>query len=186
MLIRCRGLMLAVVVVVIVLAPGRAQVAKKERGKEVLELAREVEAGKDITKRAAVLRKGFGNVRAAMNMYNPRARGGIGFGPRSMAIERRLVDLEEDGVSAETLKKESAELARVAHINLVMAEIVIGYAPKKPVLGRGTKEWERDLDLVKTGSSDLLKAVKAADPKAVKAAAARINNGCNNCHDGVK
>jgi hypothetical protein len=154
--------------------------------REVLELALQAEAGKDVTERAAALRKRFRNVGAAMRLFNARSQGGIGFGPRAVGIEHRLVELGERGLSEATLKKESAELARVAHINLVMAEIVRGFAPTKPFLGRGKKEWERDVESLKAASAGLLKAVKSGAPKAVQAAAARVNTACNNCHDAKR
>lgn len=179
------GLVLGVAVVVVAMGSARGQDAK-DRGKEVLALAKDSAAGKDVTKQAAALGKRFGSARNAMRLYNPRARGGIGFGQKGTGIEARLVDLEEDGVTAEVLKKESEELTRVAHVTLVMAEVLRVHAPAKPFLGRGKKEWERDLDQVKAGSRDLLKALEASDPKAVRAAVARVNKGCNSCHDGAK
>jgi hypothetical protein len=179
----CRGLVLGVAMAVAVLAAGRAQEVKGP-GKEVLELARAAQAGKDVTMKAVALRERFTGVRAAMNLYNPRSRGGIGFGPRGVAIERRLLDLEEQPLDEPALKKESAEWARVAHVNLVMAEITRGFAPPKPFLGKGKKEWERDVEALKKASKELAKAVEAGSPKAVQAAAKRINNACNNCHDG--
>jgi hypothetical protein len=178
-----RGLVLGVAVAAGVLAAGHGQEAKGP-GKEVLKLARESQDGKDVTAKAAALKKRFAGVRAAMNIFNPRYRGGIGLGPRGSGIERKLISLEEKGLSAEALKKESAELTSVAHITLVMAEVTRGFAPAKPLLGKGKKEWERDVDAMKAGSRNLLKALKAGSPKEVKAAAARINNACNNCHDG--
>ena len=149
-------------------------------------MAREADTDKDVATKAAALRKRFGSVGAVMRLYNPRPRGGLGFGSRGDGIEGRLVDLGEQAMTAETLKKESTDLMRVARINLVMAEITRGFAPDKPFLGRGKKEWERDLEAMKTASQGLLKALKAGSPRDVQAAAARVNNACNNCHDGKK
>ena len=66
------------------------------------------------------------------------------------------------------------------------AEVVHRFAPAKPVLGRGKKEWERDVEALMAGSRSLLKAVKANDPEAAKATAVQINNACNSCHDWAK
>jgi hypothetical protein len=178
-----RGLVFGVVVVLGVLSAGLAQ-NPRGPGKEVLDLARQAEEGKDVASKAAALTKRFNNVRGAMNLYNPRSRNGIGYGTDGIAIERKLSDLEEKPLDAQTLKKEAPELIRVVHINLVMAEVLRGFAPKKPILGKGKKEWDRDLDGVKTASRDLLKAIKAGSPRDVQAAATRINTACNNCHDG--
>jgi hypothetical protein len=178
-----RRLVCVVATAIAMLTAGRGQDAKN-RWKDVVELAREAEAGKDITKKAAALK--FASARAAMQLYNPRTQGGLGFGPRAVGIEARLVELGDDGINAEALKKELAEWKRVARINLVMAEVIRGFAPEKPFLGRGKKEWQRDADAWKSASSDLLKALDGGSPKEVQAVAARINNACNSCHDGKK
>jgi hypothetical protein len=179
----CRGLVLGVVAGVALLAVGRAQDVGGP-GKKVLELAQEAESGKDVAKKAAALKPQFTGVRAAMNLFNPRSRRGIGYGPRGVAIERKLLDLEEQALSAEALKRESAELIRLAGVTLVLAEVTRGFAPAKPFLGKGKKEWDRDALTMKTASRDLLKALRAGSPRDVQAAAKRINNACNNCHDG--
>jgi hypothetical protein len=184
-MIRSSRLFFAGVVLLGALVAGPAQEAKGP-AREVLDLAREAEAGKDVAARAAALKKHFGNVRAAMRLFNPRSAGGLGFGPRGVAIEWKLLDLGEAGISAAELKKELAELRRIAGVSLVVAEITRTFAPEKPFLGRGKKEWERDVEAMKAASRELLKALQAGSPKDVQAAAGRINNACNNCHDGKK
>lgn len=154
--------------------------------KEVVALAEESEKGTDVAKQAAALGKRFGSVAAAMRLYNARSRGGIGFGPKGVGIERRFVDVGERGITAALLEKESADLIRAANVNLVMAEVTHRFAPEKPFLGRGKKEWERDLEGMKAGSRELVKAVKAKDVEAVRKAAGRINDACNRCHDGAR
>jgi hypothetical protein len=182
---RCLRLTLAGAALFGGLLAGHAQDARGP-AKEVLDLAREAESGKDVTAKAASLRKRFGNARAAMRLFNPRSAGGLGFGPRGVAIEWKLVNLGEDGISPEELKKEAADLRRVAQVNLVLAEVTRGFAPEKPFLGRGKKEWDRDVDAMKAASRELLKAVQAGSPKDVQTAVGRINNACNSCHDGKK
>src|SRR5262245_44632330 len=106
------GFRFMILVVAVVLAARMDAVAQMVKGKakDVLDVAKESEDGKDVTKKAAALKKGFGNVRGPMAMYNARARGGIGFGAKGSGIERRLIKLGEDGLSAEALKKEAADL----------------------------------------------------------------------------
>ncbi len=145
-------------------------------------LARESQDGKDVAKKAAALQKKYAGVHVLMRVYGPRSRGGLGFGPRAEPLEARLLELGERSLSAAALKGESAELLRVGHVNLVVAEVVQGYAPKKRAAGRGKAEWERDVANLKKASKDFLDAVKAADPKAVQASAARINKAYDSCH----
>jgi cytochrome c556 len=154
--------------------------------KAVFDLARESESGKDVDKKAAALKGAFKEVRAAMQVYNARTIGGVALGGKEVRLERRLIDLGEDGITAEELKKASAGLTRLAHLNLVVAEVTRGFAPEKPAFGRGKKQWERDVEAVKEASRELLKAVKADDPRAVQAAAARVSKACNSCHDGER
>jgi hypothetical protein len=180
-----RGVRGVLAAVLALLASGQAQ-APRGAGKDVLELVRQAEAGQDVTARAAALKNRFRNVLGVMNLYNPRPRGGIGFGAKGVGLESRLVDLGEKEMTAAALKKESAELARAARVNLVLAEVVRGFAPAKPVLGRGPKEWQRDVAAMKSASEDLLKALAAGSPRDVRAAGRRINTACNNCHDGKK
>lgn len=183
-----RTLSLVGCLLLLTFAPGLAQQAKdKDRTKAVVDLASQSASGKEVAKKAASLKKLFPEVRTAMQLYNARKDGGIGFGDQGKrGIERTLVDLEEDGISKEMLSKLAPDLTRAAHLNLVLMEITRGFAPDKPFLGRGKKEWDRDVQLVLEGSRQLLKAVKAQDPKAVQAAAVQINKGCNNCHDGTR
>jgi hypothetical protein len=180
-----RALVLGGMVAALALTAGRGQDAKGV-AKEVLDLAREAEADKDVAKKAAALKKRFPDVRQAMRLYNVRRRGGVGLGEKGVGIERRFVTLGEDGITADALKKEAADLTRAAHVTLVLAEVTRGFAPDKEVLGRGKKEWLRDVDALAAGSRSLLKAVKANDAEAAKAAAAQINNACNSCHDWAK
>lgn len=166
--------------------PGWTQQKTGERIKEFLALVGEVESGKDVSKQATALGKKFGGVRTTMNLYNSKAHGGIGFGVKGTGMEARLVALEEKGITDEVLKAEAKELKKLAQITVVMSDALRGYAPAKPFLGRGKKEWDGDLETMKSGAQELSKAIAANDPKAVKAAATRINNACNRCHDGVK
>src|SRR5690242_5633207 len=95
---RCRGLMFGLMVAASVLATSQAQ-GPKGSGKEVVDLARESEKGADVTAKAVALRNRFGNIRAAMRLYNPRPMGGIGTGSRGIGIERKLEELGEKAPS---------------------------------------------------------------------------------------
>lgn len=181
--IRC--LLLSTAVVLCSLMAGVAQELKGP-AKEAVDLAGQAESGKDIAESIKKFRERFGGVRAAMNVFNPRQRGGIGFGTKGISIEGKLINLEKKELAADQLKSESAELTRVAHVAVIMADVFRDLAPSKEFLGRGKKEWVEDTDAMKAGSQSLLKALKAGDPKAVKEAATKINNACNRCHDGKK
>src|SRR5438105_257242 len=65
--------------------------------KDVLALAKEVEAGKDITaKAAAAMRKKYEDLNTIAQVYKPRNKRGIGFGPTPvMGIETKIRDLSK-------------------------------------------------------------------------------------------
>src|SRR4051794_31780266 len=76
--------------------------------KEVLDLASEAEAGKDITKKAVALRKKYKDLAIVMHVYKPR--------PRSFALnvpleagrmESKLLNLSKQVLSPEQMKKET-------------------------------------------------------------------------------
>jgi hypothetical protein len=173
---------LALFTALFVLQPANAQKGAAARG-EVLALVREAEAGKDFAEKAARAGKRYGRVTTIMRVYNPTTEGGIGFGPeKGDSLEQKLLDLARRELTPDRLKKESAELARLAHINLVVAEMIRPHAPLEPVAGRGKKEWDQDVENLKKVSRGLLEAVRASDPAAVRAAAFRINRTCDRCH----
>ena len=99
---------LALLLVLGLLAAARAQTGRGA-AKDVLELAKQSEAGKDVVAQAKALKRRYARVNTVMGVYNPRSRGGIGFGPatkgRSDAIEQKLLNLAKTELSAETLKK---------------------------------------------------------------------------------
>jgi hypothetical protein len=154
--------------------------------KEIVDLARDVEGGKDIAAKAAALPKKYDDLETAMTIYKPRSRGGLGFGPKaSYGLELKIRDLNREALSQATLQKESAELIRMGYINLAMADIVKHY-PVRTKGGKGKKEWEQHLDDQKKAARELIAAVKARDPKALKKAADNLDSACVRCHNDFK
>ena len=120
-----------------------------------------------------------------MIVFKPRDKKGIGVGPRGPGdgIEFKLNNLGKRKMAKAQLRKESAELLKMAYINLAMAEITPHYPP--PRLRRnkkGVKEWWQYTADWKTGTKAFLSAVKKGEPEAVKKAANSITNACNGCH----
>ena len=107
--------------------------------------------------------------------YDP-AKKGPGDG-----IEKRMIDLGKKELPKDKLGAEKDLLLRAAYYNLALYEISKGFGPpKKP--GKGIKEWTKHNAELKDGTEELMKAVKANDPKALKKAMTRIHAGCNECH----
>jgi hypothetical protein len=150
---------------------------------QVLQLAKEAEAGKKVTSKAAALGKRYEDLSALKVIYKARQRGGIGFGPRpTYGIEQKIIDVTKKVLSPADLKKESAELVRLAHINIVLAEATRAHTPAKDFSRMTPKLWIQYVGDMKKASQDLIKAVKASDAKGVKTAATRLNTSCNECH----
>lgn len=130
----------------------------------------------------------FEDLNLVMSIYKPSKRGGLGFNPAKKVpgdgIEKRINDLAtmKEELSKADLSKEKDLLIRAALYNLAIHEVSKAYTPTKAIRGKGAKDWKQHNDEMKGGSEDLIKAAKAGDPKALKKAAGRINNACNDCH----
>ena len=102
--------------------------------------------------------------------------------PKS-GVEAKIIALQrtERGPSAAVLKKEAADIIKLAEVNMAMAEIAKPYFTKAAE-GKGKKDWDKWLDEQKKASEDLIKAVKASDSKAVAKAAKELLASCTDCH----
>jgi hypothetical protein len=124
-----------------------------------------------------------------MNLFKPRAKGGIGFDPKADAksdgIEKKYQDLAKarPAVTKQQLQDQAADYARMIEITQTIAEVAQHVTPPKAqTAGKGPKDWKQYIEEMKKGSKELSEAVKAADPMKVKTAASNLNSACNNCH----
>jgi hypothetical protein len=163
--------------------PANADKARKE----ILDLTNQSLAGLDISKKAQEVKKKLDDLEPFMHAYKPAKRGGIGFGPeKTNGIEMKIIQLMKRPLPPATLAKEANELIRMAHINIVMAEITRAHAPGKPRAGKGKKEWLRHVDDQKKAAEELIRAVRAQSPDRVKKAAANLITACNDCHTNFR
>jgi hypothetical protein len=150
--------------------------------KVVFELAKEVESGKDITKKAAGLREKYPELGTLKAVYKPRIGShGEDQIPETIGVEVYLIRLSKHPFSRAALKKESAKVLRVGYVNLAVVEITRFYSPEE-CSGDRKKRWDRCNAEVRERSQDLIRAVQDSDPKAVQRAASRINSSCTKCH----
>jgi Cytochrome C' len=129
--------------------------------------------------------KGKHSLEDLMAIYKPTAKKGIGWNPakkgKGDGIESRIHALGKKELTKDQLAQEKDHIVRAAHYNLAMVEIANGFGPpKKP--GKGINNWTRHNEEMKEGTKEVLAAVKANDPKALKKAMLKINAGCNGCH----
>ena len=122
-----------------------------------------------------------------MNLFKPRAKGGLGFNPKDDAkkdgIELKLQAIAKTAPAKMVLQNQAADYARLVEVAQAVAEIA-SYAkvPKAQTAGKGPKDWKQYTDDLKKGLHGLSDAVKAGDPAKVKTAASAVNSACNNCH----
>ena len=122
-----------------------------------------------------------------MNLFKPRAKGGLGFNPKDDAkkdgIELKLQFLAKTAPAKMELEKQAADYNRLIEVAQAVAEVAT-YAkvPKPQTAGKGPKDWKQYTDDVKKGLKELGDSVKSGDPAKVKTAAGAVNTACNNCH----
>ena len=121
-----------------------------------------------------------------MNVYKPTKSKGIGWNPAKKGvgdgIETRIFALgTKQELTQAQLQAEKGLLLRAAYYNLAVYEISKEFGPPKKN-PRNVALWKRHNEEMKGGTVELMKAIEANDPKALKKAMTRINAGCNECH----
>jgi len=157
----------------------------KEAQKDVLKLAKDIEAGNKVD--VAAIRKKYEELEPIMHAFKPSTKGGIGIGKPGPgdSIEQKIINLGKRSLSPATLSKEKADLIKMAYINIAIGQIANHYPPKAKG-GKGPREWKQyNEDMIKS-SQEFIKAVKADDTAKLKTAAANINSACNNCHSDFR
>jgi hypothetical protein len=158
----------------------------KKAQKDVLDLAKEIEQGKNVSAKAAAIKKKYEDLNTVMHAYKPKEKGGIGTGIPGLGkgdgIELKLNNLGRRALAKAALQKEAAQLVKMGYINAAIAEIAEHYAPAKPKAGKGAKDWKQHSADQKKAARELIAAAQAGDSARVKTAANNINNACNNCH----
>jgi hypothetical protein len=93
-------------------------------------------------------------------------------------IEALLGDLAKRSKDQPVLKQRAGELRRVAFITAAIAEVARRKLPDKD-----QQEWKAWAEGMRKGALELAAAVKEQNPEAVQAAARRLENNCNSCHE---
>jgi hypothetical protein len=159
---------------------------------EVQKAAKALSTGDDAAaaKIAGDIAKSVEQLEDVMNLMarrQPTGKGGLGVGdtPGSISpdgIEAKVQNLSKKPLPAQQLDKESEALTEMAYRVEAISEVAKAKAPEKDEGAKKKKdylEWAGDM---KKAAQELAAAAKAKDPQKVKAAAATLNNACNNCH----
>jgi len=150
-------------------------------------------AGKDpaeLHKKAEEYAKNLDSLEDVMNLMKKRMKdgtGGVGFGPKPTGgqddgIEVRIQNMAKKSPSAAQLKKDKADLLQMINRTSAIAEIARARTPKKKEGDKDPKDWKEYSERMVKEARELAKAIEAADPPAVKKAAANLNSSCTECH----
>jgi hypothetical protein len=115
-----------------------------------------------------------------MRAYKPRAKGGIGVGPKGESIELKVIALSKR-VSGEVAKQKD-DLEKIASVSKAIAEVTHHYTPKVKKAGKDPKDWTKYTEEMAKGSEELAKAAKSGNARDIKTAATNLNASCTNCH----
>mgnify|MGYP002778041848 CR=1 FL=1 len=154
--------------------------------KDLLEIAADLEAGKDVAAKVKAFRKKHTDLDEVMHAYKPRGRGGVGVDSKANdktdGLELKFNALAKRALAPAALKKEKELLIKAAYVNLAMAKITLEYPPERPKNGKGAKEWTKLTQEMEKGTKEMIEALKKDDPAALKKAVTEVNNACNTCH----
>jgi hypothetical protein len=153
--------------------------------KAILEMAKEIEAGKDVSSQAAALKKKLEDLAPLMAAYKPKARKGIGVGSGKDGVESKFIALGKRATAA-ILTMEKDDLIKMGYVNLAIGETTLHFAPEKPKGGKGKAEWVKHTKEMIEATKEFIEAVKGGNAAKVKSAANNVNNACNNCHSDFR
>lgn len=136
---------------------------------------------------AKVVAKKIEDLDDLMHSFKPRNKKGLGVGSTAGVvtpdgIEQKLNAIARDGITPAQLQKEGKALSEAAWMTAAIAKVTEFKAPERD---KGKKKKSKWLEWSKgtlDGAKELAAAAKGNDVGAVKEAAIKVNNNCNNCH----
>jgi hypothetical protein len=167
---------------------GRAADENKALKAEILKIADALEK-KDpsAAKQASELAKKPGSdLDIVMDLFKPRAKGGMGVGDNPSGIKRdgieiKIQDLDKKAPTAQEAKTESAALVRAAYVAAAIAETVQDKVP--PEKKASLKQWQTLCKEMQKLSLEFAEAAKTKNPATIHTAAKNLNEACIKCHD---
>ncbi len=178
----------ALIVALGLLAAGTPSMADDDEDKaikaaqaDILDLAKQIEEGKDVKAAAATISKKYEDLNTIMYAFKPKAKKGIGFGPKGEGIEQKIQSMGKRAIASAMLEKQKAELIKMGYINAAIAELTL-QRMIKPKGGKGQKEWTEHTTEMKKASLELIEAIKGGDSAKVKTASLKLEGSCTNCH----
>lgn len=133
----------------------------------------------------AALAKKVESADELMELFKPRAKGGIGVGPKGAVtkdgIEQMILDLARDVATPARLAKEAAAIEEMGYNITALSEVTHGL--KQSWTAKKTqKDWQKwSNEMAETGLK-LAAAAKAKGGQELKTAAGKVRATCDGCH----
>ncbi len=166
----------------------RADIDKKMHD-ALSKIAKALQTGDKATamKEAEAYAKKVEDLDDLMHSFKPRNKKGLGVGSKSGVvvpdgIEQKLNAIARDGITPAQLGKEGEALNEAAWMTGAIAAVTKYKAPERDKGKKKRSKWIEWAESTRDGAIELAAAAKSKDVNAVKAAAIKVNNGCNNCH----
>jgi hypothetical protein len=162
--------------------------AQAVRNQELLDIAADLEAGKDVTKKVTAFVKKHDDFADVMQAFKPTKNGGIGTKaatPPADGIEFKIYDLARKPLAKELLEKQKKDLLKIAALTQAMSKLTPHYEPTS-LSAMKRAEWRKQQEAMGKAAADLAAAVRKGDPVAVRKAATGINGACIKCHDACR
>src|SRR5262245_5077488 len=178
-----RGVVL--LVAVMAAATARADDDEAEAAKKaVTDLVKDLEAKKDIAKKAEAAAKDhdLDLVMGSFKVLDKRGRGGLGAGKLGDGIEKAIENLGKKGVKPGDFKGLQKDLIKLARVNVAIAEMAQHYADARAKNDEKKKLWKKYNEEMKKSAQALLKAAEAGQAAKIKALATDLNASCTGCH----
>jgi len=167
---------------------GAADVTKEVRD-SVQKLASAIQKGDQAEVKAITEALKSSELEEVMNLMSKRGGKkkafGVGKTPEAAppdGIEAKIQNLSRTAKPQAQVEKESADLMEMAYRIAAIAEVAKAKVPEKDEGMKKRADWLEWAGGMRKSAQDLANAAKDKNPGEVKAAAAKLNSACNNCH----
>ena len=134
----------------------------------------------DASRKAAM--GGDEGLKFVMRAYKPKAKGGLGAGPKGESIELKIISLSKRTLQPRDVAAQAKDLEKIAGVSKAISEVTHYYTPKAKKAGKDPKDWTKFTEEMTKGADELAKAAKSGNGKEIKTAATNLNASCTNCH----
>ena len=190
-----RWLVVGLVVGIVAVAgsgPSTAADADKELQDAILKIsgALEKKDEADAKKLAAALAKKTDS-EAVMHLFSPRAKGGLGVGPKPNAvtpdgIEKKLQDMVKKPLAQAQLDGEAAALQQMGVDMAAISEVTIALVPEKGDAAKKKKEWIAMASELRDAGLQLAAAAKDKKADPLHQAVRKAHATCEKCHEAFR